>query len=106
MIDEEEIAETIQLFARLGDSLAIDFLLDNAKEMVDRGRRDMATRLLDLSDKFFRLRAEAMDDVGSEADGLRVIGISLRFAAHRLHKACGAQADDPRLLRLVYSGGE
>jgi hypothetical protein len=106
MIDEKEIADTIQLFARLGDSLAIDFLLDDAKEMVDCGRRDMATRLLDLSDKFFRLRAEAMDEVGREADGLRVIGISLRIAAHRLHKAYGAQADDKRLLRLVHSSVE
>jgi len=106
MIREEEIANVIQLFTCLGNSLATDLLLSDAKEAIDEGRHDLATHLLDLSEKFFRLRVEIGDDVGKEADGLRVIGASLRLVAHRLHKEYGAVADDPRLLRLVYSSGE
>jgi hypothetical protein len=107
MINEEEMANIVQLFARLGDTLATDLLFEDAKEAVGEGRRDIATHLLDLSERFFRLRIEAKDNgVGKEADGMRVIGISLRLAAHKLHKECGKAADDPRLLRLVYSSTE
>jgi hypothetical protein len=106
MIDEDEIARIIQLFAHLGSALAIDMLFTDAKEAVDKGRRDLTAHLLDLSAQFFRLRAEMGDDVNEDADGLRVIGISLRLVAHKLYKECGNVADDPRLLKLVNSRGE
>lgn len=106
MIEEREIADIVQLFARLGDSLAIDVLLDDAKEAVADGRRDLATHLLDLSERFFGLRLEAGGNANQETEALRTMGVSLRVVAHRLHKACGEAADDPRLLRLVHSSGE
>jgi hypothetical protein len=55
MIDEDEIARIIQLFAHLGSALAIDMLFTDAKEAVDKGRRDLTAHLLDLSAQFFRL---------------------------------------------------
>jgi hypothetical protein len=106
MIDEEKLASTLQLFARLGDAAAKDALLEDAEEAVRGGRRDLATCLLDLSAEFHRLWREFKSEAGREADGLRVIGVSLRIVAHRLHKACGDEADDHRLLRLVHSAEE
>lgn len=103
MIDEEKLASTLQMFARFGDAVAMDFLLEDAKEAVRSGRHDLATYLLDFSAEFHRLWRESRAEVGDEAEGLRTIAISLRIVAHRLHKACGAQADDPRLLKLVHS---
>ena len=105
MIDEDEIAAVVRLFARLGDSLAADILFGDAKEAVARGRRDIATHLLDLSARFHRLWMESKDDVGADADGLRTIGASLRLVAHKIHGECGDGADDPRLLRLVRPQG-
>jgi hypothetical protein len=106
MIDEEEIAGIVRLFARAGDSQAIDILISDALEVIDKGRRDLATHLLDMSKQFHRLWLEGRDRIGDEADGLRVISFSLRIAAHRLHLICGDIADDPRLLRLIVSNEE
>jgi len=106
MIDEEKLVSTLQMFASLGDTVAMDFLLEDAKEAVQDGRRDAATYLLDLSSEFHRLWKESLTEGDKETEGLRTISVSLRKVAHRLHMTCGAEADDPRLLRLVHSAEE
>jgi len=101
MIDENDIAKTLQLFSSVGDAVAMDFMLADAIEITNQGRTDTATYLLDLSERFFKLYLEAKGDLHSNTEGLRIISISLRKVAQRLYAACGTKVDDGRLLKLV-----
>jgi hypothetical protein len=107
MIDESELAEIVQLFAGVGSDAATSFLAEKAMEAIEDGRTDTATRLLDLSEAFSRLRLEMLGspERDDEAESLRTISFSLRSLAHALNRIAGERARDRRLLRLVRPGG-
>jgi len=104
MIDTDEIAYTIELFAHLGDTPAIDSLIEMAEREISKGRKDLATYLMNMSDKFLDLWREGKEVDPVVADSMRTISTSLRTVAHRLHIRNGESADDQRLLRLVIGG--
>lgn len=93
----------IQLYSDLGDNLANDKVLSDAKMAILVGCNDVVKTLINTSEELSLLRRDVLDSIEQKeySEKLRNISFNLRLIAHRLNREFGDKADDSRLLHLV-----